>query len=78
MQIFVRGIEALPNDLLRSSVCEKYASTERSRLQLLLATWDIEVTKRKLNTLEGIQRYLERSHSLTESEYKFWLDMYAE
>ena len=36
------------------------------------------MTKRKLNMLEGIQRYLERSHSLTESEYKFWLDMYAE
>jgi len=77
MQIFLRGIQALPNDILRSCVCEKYASTERSRLRLLLATWDIEATRRKLRTLERIQHNLEKAHSLSESEYKFWLDMYS-
>jgi hypothetical protein len=78
MQIFVRGIKALPNDILRSAVHEKYASTERSRLQLLLATWDLEATKRRFHTLEQIQRHLETTHSLSESEFKLWHDMYTD
>lgn len=78
MRIFIRGIQDLPNDILRSAVHEKYALAERSRHQLLLATWDLEGTKRRVHTQEKIQRRLENTHSLNESEYKFWLSMYTD
>lgn len=53
MRIFVHGIEALPNDILRSAVLAKYASAERSRHQLLLAAWDLEATKRTVHALKA-------------------------
>lgn len=78
MEIFIRGINTLPNDILRDAVLEKYASAERSRLRLLLATWDLEETRRRVHTQERILCYLETTHSLTESEYKYWLEMYTD
>lgn len=49
---------------------EKYALAERSRHPLLLATRDVEGTKRKVHTLEKIHFYLENTD---ESESKIWL-----
>lgn len=78
MSIFIRGIKALPNDILQSTVLAKYALSERSCHQLLLATWDLEGTKRQVKALEKIQDHLENMHSLDESEYKLWLQMYTD
>ena len=78
MQSFIRGIQDLPNDILRSAMLEKYALTERSWLQLLLATWDLEGMKCRVHTQEKIQRCLENSYSLSKSEYKLWLSMYTD
>lgn len=76
--MFIRGIKALPRHILRNAVLEKYASAERSRLQLLLATWDLEETRRRVQTQEQILCFLETTHALTESEYKLWLEMYTD
>ncbi|KAH7913502.1 hypothetical protein BJ138DRAFT_1220589 [Hygrophoropsis aurantiaca] len=76
-EIFVRGIKSLPDDILRDAVMEKYACVERSRYQLIQATWDLEGTKRRVRTLQRVQDYLERSHVLTEAEYHYWLNMYS-
>jgi hypothetical protein len=77
MQHFIHDIQALPNDALRSAVRKKYALAERSRLQLLLATWDLEGIKCRVHTQEKIQCCLENSSSFSESEYKPWLSMYT-
>ncbi|KIK97444.1 hypothetical protein PAXRUDRAFT_10167 [Paxillus rubicundulus Ve08.2h10] len=76
--IFIHGIEALPDDILRAAIIEKYATAERSRHQLLLATWDLEETKRKVHTQEQIQLHLETSHTLNEAELKYWLSIYSD
>jgi len=78
MDIFVRGINTLPNDILRDAVLEKYASAERSYLRLLLATWNLEETKCRVHTQEQILCFLETTHSLTELEYKYWMEMYTD
>lgn len=78
MEVFIRGVEALPNKILKSAVLEKYALAERSRHQLLLATWDLEGTRRRVRTLEQIQDHLESTHALSDSEYKMWLSLYTD
>ncbi|KAF8119448.1 hypothetical protein EV363DRAFT_1462264 [Boletus edulis] len=78
LQIFLRGIAVLPNHVLRSAVYEKFAMAETNRYQLLLATWDLEWTKRRVRTLEEIKHHLEAAHALNESEYNFWHQMYTD
>ena len=73
----MRGVQALPNHILQSVVFEKYALAERSRHQLLLATWDLEGTRRRVQTLEEVQHHLESAHTLSDSEYRIWLSMYT-
>ncbi|KAG9313691.1 hypothetical protein JVU11DRAFT_6039 [Chiua virens] len=78
MELFIRGIQDLPDDILEAAVLEKFASAEKSHHQLLLATWDLEEMRCRIPTLEKIQSSLEHAHSLTQSEYVFWLRMYTD
>ncbi|KIK94619.1 hypothetical protein PAXRUDRAFT_142487, partial [Paxillus rubicundulus Ve08.2h10] len=63
MQIFICGIQDLPNNVLQSAVLKKYALAERSHHQLLLATWNLEGMKCRVHMLEKIQCRIEETHS---------------
>ncbi|KIK77400.1 hypothetical protein PAXRUDRAFT_28817 [Paxillus rubicundulus Ve08.2h10] len=78
MEIFIHGIEALPDDILQAAIIEKYATAERSCYQLLLATWDLKEMKCKVHTQEQTQLHLESSHSLNKAELKYQLSIYSD
>ena len=51
---------------------------ERSHLQPLVATWDLEVAKHRVLAQEEVQHHLESAHYLSELEYKYWLSLYMD
>lgn len=76
--MFIRGIKELFDHVIRASLLKKHASTERSRHELLLATWDLKTTRRSIHTLEQIQHHFKSVHTLSELELQFWLNMYTD
>ncbi|KAG9312848.1 hypothetical protein JVU11DRAFT_6278 [Chiua virens] len=75
LENFLRGVDALPDNVLRGVMFKKYASVERSRLQLLVATWDLEVVKHRVLSQQEVLQHLEAVNILDGLEFHYWLSL---
>ncbi|KAI6143198.1 hypothetical protein BKA82DRAFT_31474 [Pisolithus tinctorius] len=77
-ELFICGVKPLPDNILTNMVMEKYANSERSHHQLILATWHLKGMKHRVQTLDQVQNHLEENQLLSEDELEFWLGMYSD
>ncbi|KAG9313514.1 hypothetical protein JVU11DRAFT_5840 [Chiua virens] len=78
LENFLRGVNALPDNVLCGVVFEKYASAERSHLQLLVATWGLEVAKRRVLSQQEVLQHIEAVNILDGLEFCYWLSLYTD
>ncbi|KAG9308557.1 hypothetical protein JVU11DRAFT_11771 [Chiua virens] len=75
---FCYDIQALPDRALHFVIFNKYMLAKKSHLQLLIATWDLEVMKCRVFMQQEALYHLEATHCLNELELKHWLSLYTD
>lgn len=70
--VFIRGLTDLPDEMLREGARAQYATCERARHRVVLATWELEENNRWRNFLTRTLEHLRLNHQYSETDLEIW------
>jgi hypothetical protein len=70
--IFTRGLNDLPDEMIREGARAQYATCEISRHHLASLTWELEVSSCWTSFLDLARKFLKEKHAYSERDLLIW------
>ncbi|KAG1785600.1 uncharacterized protein HD556DRAFT_1450569 [Suillus plorans] len=70
--IFTRGLDDLPDEMIREGARAQYATCEISRHHLASLTWELEASSRWTSFLDLARKFLKEKHAYSERDLLIW------